>query len=149
MNYKLLAAAFAVGATSLGGCASITEGTHQAITVNTNPPGASCVLNRKEGQIATIASTPGDVVIRKTKYDITVVCDKPGYQQATFMDHSGVEGMTFGNAILGGGIGWAIDSSTGSDNKYESPVNISLVPVQPAMPVAPAEPPAAAPATKP
>jgi len=145
MNYKFLAAAFAVGATSLGGCASITEGTHQAITVNTNPPGASCVLNRKEGQIATIASTPGDVVIRKTKYDITVVCDKPGYQQATFMDHSGVEGMTFGNAILGGGIGWAIDSSTGSDNKYDSPVNISLVPVQPAMPAAP-EP---APATKP
>jgi hypothetical protein len=144
MNYKLLAAAFAVGATSLGGCASITEGTHQAITVNTNPPGASCVLNRKEGQIATIASTPGDVIIRKTKYDITVVCDKPGYQQATFMDHSGVEGMTFGNAILGGGIGWAIDSSTGSDNKYDSPVNVTLVPVQPA---APAD--AAAPATKP
>ena len=145
MNTRLIAA-LAVGATCLGGCASITEGTHQAITVNTNPPGASCVLNRTEGQIAQIASTPDTVTIRKTKHDITVVCDKPGYQTATFLNHSGVEAMTFGNIVVGGGIGWAIDSSTGSDNKYTSPVNISLVPQQASM--APAPAPAPAPASK-
>src|SRR5262249_3554101 len=106
MNTRLIAA-LAVGATCLGGCASITEGTHPALTVNTNPPGASCVLNRTEGQIASIASTPDTVTIRKTKHDITIVCNKPGYQTATFMNHSGVEAMTFGNIVLGGGVGWA------------------------------------------
>ena len=146
MNTKTIAA-LAVAAACLGGCASITEGTHQAITVNTNPPGASCVLNRTEGRIASIASTPDTVTIRKTKHDITIVCDKAGYQTATFMNHSGIEAMTFGNAILGGGIGWAIDSSTGSDNKYTSPVNISLVPEQASMAPAPAPAPAPA-ATK-
>jgi hypothetical protein len=27
---------------------------------------------------------------------------------------------------LGGGIGWAVDSASRADNKYESPVNITL-----------------------
>lgn len=39
-------------------------------------------------------------------------------------------GATFGNIVLGGGIGWAIDSASGADNKYTSPVNITLVPVK-------------------
>ncbi|MFN4088863.1 MAG: hypothetical protein ACK4QW_07435 [Alphaproteobacteria bacterium] len=34
-----------------------------------------------------------------------------------------------GNIILGGGIGWAIDSASGADNKYTSPVNMTLVPL--------------------
>jgi hypothetical protein len=46
--------------------------------------------------------------------------------------------MTFGNIVVGGGIGWAIDSSTGSDNKYTSPVNISMVPEQASAAPAPA-----------
>lgn len=42
-------------------------------------------------------------------------------------------GATFGNIILGGGVGWIIDSASGADNKYTSPVNIPLVPLnQPA-----------------
>ena len=32
--------------------------------------------------------------------------------------------------ILGGGIGWAIDSARGADNKYDSPINITLAPDQ-------------------
>jgi hypothetical protein len=68
------------------------------------------------------------VLIKKTKYDITIVCDRLGFDQATYLNHSGTEGSTFGNIALGGGIGWAIDSAAGADNKYESPVNLTLVP---------------------
>jgi hypothetical protein len=39
-----------------------------------------------------------------------------------------VAGATFGNIVLGRAIGWAIDSASGADNKYESPVNLTLVP---------------------
>ena len=38
---------------------------------------------------------------------------------------SDVAGATVGNIILGG-IGWAIDSASGVDNKYTSPVNIPM-----------------------
>jgi len=125
---------FIVGAvaamTALGGCSSVIEGTSQQITVNTTPPGANCSLNREGVSIARIDPTPGAATIKKTKYDITVVCDKDGYQQASLLNKSGVAGATVGNIILGGGIGWAIDSASGADNKYDTPVNVTLVPNQ-------------------
>ena len=148
----LLCATVVVGAMSIGGCATVIEGTSQEIFVNTNPQGAECSLNRvkdsksKEVVIGRVSPTPGKVKIDKTKYDITIICDKQGYQQATYLDHSGAAGATVGNIILGGGIGWAIDSAAGSDNKYDTPVNITLVPV---MPVPAALPPSPAVATPP
>lgn len=111
---------------TLMGCSSIIEGRTQQIVINTNPPGASCQLVRNGTTVATVTDTPSGVNIEKTKYDIEVRCNKPGYQQATYLNHSGAAGATVGNIILGGGIGWAVDSATGADNKYDSPVNITL-----------------------
>jgi hypothetical protein len=121
-----------------GACSTIIEGRNQQIVVNTNPAGADCGLYRQGLRIATVQNAPGSALIEKTKYDIWVVCVKQGYQQATYFNHSGVAGATVGNIILGGGIGWIVDSATGSDNKYDSPVNMTLVPVQPGQPEAPA-----------
>jgi len=112
----------------LGGCSSIIEGTSQQLVVSTNPPGADCALVRQDVPIARINPTPGAATIEKTKYDITVSCEKEGFEKATYLNHSGADGATFGNIILGGGIGWAIDSASGADNKYDSPVNLTLVP---------------------
>jgi hypothetical protein len=36
--------------------------------------------------------------------------------------------FTFGNIAIGGLIGWGIDSAVGADNKYDSPMNITLNP---------------------
>jgi hypothetical protein len=71
--------------------------------------------------------TPRGFTVKKTKHDIILTCKKDGYQEATYFNKSGAAGATFGNIILGGGIGWAIASASGSDNKYESPMNIALV----------------------
>jgi hypothetical protein len=115
----------------IGGCASILEGTSQDLAINTQPDGASCRLERQGLTIATIDPTPGSVTVEKTKNDIMVYCDKAGFQQATYLNHSGAAGSAFGNAILGGGIGWAVDSATGADNKYTTPMNITMVPNAP------------------
>ena len=131
-----------------GACSSIIEGTSQEIMVNTNPNGAKCVFNREGGVIGTIDTTPAALTVKKTKDDITVVCSKEGYQDASYLNHSGAAGATFGNIILGGGIGWAIDSASGADNKYDTPINITLVPkpqpvtsnTKPAVPAAPSAP---------
>jgi hypothetical protein len=129
MKSKIVAAlAVAVAASCVSGCSSIIEGTSQEILVNTNPPGASCEFVRQGNVIARVAQTPGGVTIKKTKYDIMLKCDKDGYQQGTYLNHSGAAGATFGNIILGGGIGWAIDSASGADNKYDGVVNVTLVP---------------------
>jgi hypothetical protein len=117
-----------VSALSLSACSSIIEGTSQEITINTNPAGANCSLERQGVSIARIDPTPGAATIKKTKYDMIVRCNKEGYQEATYFNKSGSAGATFGNIVAGGGIGWAVDSASGADNKYDSPVNLTLVP---------------------
>jgi hypothetical protein len=127
------ATAAAIAAVCLSGCASIISGTSQEIKVVTNPPGANCELVREGAVIARVDQTPGGATIKKTKHDITLKCHKDGYQEATYLNHSGAEGSTFGNMVLGGGVGWAIDSASGADNHYDGIVNISLVPASAAV----------------
>jgi hypothetical protein len=115
-----------IGLVLLSGCSSIIEGRSQQIMVNTNPEGAMCRFERNGGNIGTLGPTPSSIYIEKTKHDITIVCSKPGYYDATYLNHSGAAGATFGNIVLGGFVGWGIDSATGADNKYDSPVNITL-----------------------
>lgn len=113
-------------AINLAACSTVIDGRSQNILINTNPPGATCTLTRNGEPLGTLSPTPGTVYIEKTKYDLTITCKKPGYETATYLNHSGADGATLGNIILGGGIGWAIDSASGSDNKYDSPVNLTL-----------------------
>lgn len=107
-------------------CASIVDGTSQEITLNTSPKGADCELMRETIPIGRINPTPGTVVVKKTKHDITINCTKKGYEDTSFFLKSGSQDSTWGNIAAGGGIGWAIDSASGADNYYESPVNITL-----------------------
>jgi len=131
------------------GCASIFEGTTQQISVNTSPTGARCTFWRNGGLIGDIAATPGALTVDKSRSELVIVCDKPGYTPATYVNRSGLASMAFAN-ILTGGLAWAVDSSRGADNKYEGAVNLALSPKDPGsqvvLPSSPAEPsPAAAP----
>jgi hypothetical protein len=127
------------------GCSSILAGTSQTITINTNPPGARCELTREGRIIGTVENTPGAVTLKKTKHDIDVVCKKEGFTDTKEFAESGTEGATFGNILLGGAIGWAIDSAAGADNKYPEVVTVNLVPASGVPNKAPARPaPAAA-----
>ena len=128
MIRKIQAAAAVFASICLSGCASIVSGTSQQITINTNPPGASCQYIRDGNVIGRVDQTPGTATIRKTKDDITVKCSKDGYQEASYFNHSGVEPMTYGNAVIGGVVGWGIDSAVGADNRYDDFVNVSMVP---------------------
>jgi hypothetical protein len=107
-------------------CASIIDGTSQEVMINTNPAGADCALEREGAVIARVNPTPAATTIKKTKHDITIKCTKEGYEESTYLNNSGSAGATWGNIVAGGGIGWAVDSAAGADNKYESPVNITL-----------------------
>ena len=124
MRYNTLMAAVAMLAAT--GCSTIIEGKSQNIAINTTPPKASCELTRKEVELGKVDPTPGSITVEKTKDDLTIACKKKGYEETTFIDKSGSAGATFGNIAAGGFIGWGVDSATGADNKYDSPVNITL-----------------------
>ncbi len=113
-------ARFAVCAVALllfQGCASGSEGTDQTITVETSPTGANCRFYRQgTGIVLDQVITPGDVVVEKTEDDMTIECEKEGYETVKATLESEIEGATWGDIILG----WAID--------YPESVNLTLVP---------------------
>ena len=122
-------------AITCAGCAAVFDGVTQEIKVVTNPAGASCVFERQGFPVASVAQTPGSALVQKTKYDITVKCDKPEYEQAVYLNHSGVSAAIAGNIaadiILTAGISSIVDSATGADNKYDTVVNLTLAPRAP------------------
>ena len=110
----------------LTGCASIVDGHTEQILVNTNPSGAVCSFVRNNEPLGSVRPTPNSILVEKTKYDIIIKCNKPGYSEATYFSKSGEDNWVFGNILIGGLVGWGIDSATGSDNYYETPINITL-----------------------
>lgn len=141
------AMAVAFTASCLAGCGTITQGTSQNITITSSPPGGHCELTRKGEHVATLDKTPGTVKVDKTKNDILLNCSMAGYQDASANLESGYGIGTFGNIILGGGIGWAIDSATGADNKYPSSAQVQFIAIGAAPPPAPSPAPAMKPPT--
>ena len=120
---------------SLGACATIIEGTSQEILVSTNPSGASCIFEREGQNIGTVQVTPGALLIKKSKHDITIKCSKEGFETAVYINDSGLaSGSVAGNVaadlLLTAGLSSIIDSASGADNQYTSPVNISMIQVQ-------------------
>lgn len=129
-----LGTAVVLSATILPGCATLLEGTSQEILVSTNPSGASCTLEREGQTIATIATTPSSALIKRRKYDITVRCKKEGFQEAVYINKSGLaSGAVAGNVaadlLLTGGLSSIVDSASGADNQYEGAVNITMIPL--------------------
>ena len=73
------------------------------------------------------------VTVRKSKHDITVRCNKPGFYEATYYNNSGTSAAVAANVavdvILTLGISSIVDSANGADNKYEEMVNITMIPL--------------------
>lgn len=112
----------------LSGCATITKGTSQTVTVNTAPPGAMCTLSRDSNTIAVVNPTPGSIMVEKDKDAISVICKKEGYQDNAGTLASEFQGMTLGNIVFGGLIGVAIDAGSGAMNHYPPMVTVTMIP---------------------
>jgi hypothetical protein len=123
---KRLATAFLL--LSPMGCATITQGSTDTVTVDTRPPGATCELKRDGQVVAYVNPTPGSIQVSKSKDNIAVRCEKDGYQPAVGNIGSEFQAMTFGNVLFGGLIGVAVDAASGAMNEYQPLVTITLVP---------------------
>jgi hypothetical protein len=117
-------------ALGLGACATIVEGTDQTISISTAPTGASCTMVRAGQTIGLITATPGIANIEKSKNDIVVTCSKDEHVDTVRVLSSETQGMTFGNFLLGGGIGFAIDAGSGAMHEYPPVVAMNLPPVE-------------------
>lgn len=116
----LVAAVFA-----LNGCATIVSGPQQSIFIETpHADGAECKLTDSKNGSWRLDSTPGSVFVTKGNGPMNIVCSKKGYEKTVLQVEEGVSGATFGNIILGGGIGILVDAASGAAQKY--PDNVLL-----------------------
>lgn len=113
------------------GCASVTSGKNQALTVQamcggTPLSGASCALSNSKGR--WVVQTPGSVTIQKSYGDLAVECTKDGIKPTVGTFESSSNGGVWGNIVLGGVIGYAIDAGSGAGFDYPQQLTISFDP---------------------
>lgn len=124
--YRVLLPIILLVSICLGGCATIVKGNDQPVSVNTpGAEGALCDLTSPSIGTFTV-KTPGNLNLPKSRKDIAVVCRKECYNEATGIIPSSVAGMTLGNVILGGGIGFVVDAASGAMHKYQSSITVPM-----------------------
>ena len=126
----LLAAAIALPCV---GCASVTRGTTENISIATTPSGATADISGLDTPTACV--TPC-VVQAKRNADITVTINKQGYEPQVIpftkeVPGSGAAGFA-GNILAGGLVGMGVDAVTGAAQDHKpNPVIVTLQPVAP------------------
>lgn len=122
---KAICLCLGLAALGMTGCASVTSGTSQTVTVTPVCEGAvraaSCELLNNKGR--WMLEAPGATVIQKSTADLAVTCrkeDSVGTAVFVSKSNSGV----WGNILVGGLIGYAVDSASGAGFNYpqEMPV---------------------------
>ncbi len=72
-----------VAATCASGCATYRYGTHQAVAVVTDPPGASCRFERHGNVIARIDKTPGEASVERSIFITRLTCSRDDHYDET------------------------------------------------------------------
>ena len=116
------------------GCATVMEGSDQAVNVNTvncEEYGAIiCTLSNKDG--ASTITAPATANVEKTAGALTVSCESRernasgGKATGQSIVDSSYEAMSFGNILAGGFIGVGVDAATGAMWKYPSTVVVPM-----------------------
>jgi len=111
MKHTLLFGISAIILLVIASCATITQGTEQTITINSNVDGAGIYL---EG--ARIGETPFVGKIPKNKDAITI--QKDGYRTHALSFSKSLEPIFWGNIITGGTLGSLTDFASGAAYSY-------------------------------
>jgi len=92
-------------------CATIATGTTQLVTINSNVDGATVSLDG-----VNVGKTPFTGEIKKNGKVVTI--EKEGYKTYTIALSSSLEGLFWGNIIIGGTLGSITDFASGAAYKY-------------------------------
>lgn len=123
-NLKILAIT-AIGLLFLAmtGCATVLRGTEQKMTFNTEPEGATVVVD-------DVKYTTPAVVKLKRKKEHTVLISKEGYRTVKFSMKAEWDGASLISlALPGGSIMFATDTASGADRSLPYVAKMKLQPV--------------------
>ena len=117
--FKILAVTIA--ALGVTGCATVMNGPNIKYETNTTPKGATVVFSN-----GGTCTTPCKISMRRkedSRADITLA----GYDPTYVLIQSKLGGASFGNIILGGGVGAIVDGANGASNRLSpNPMIVQL-----------------------
>jgi hypothetical protein len=111
------------------GCSTIVDSGNQTLNVkalheNKEVTGATCRLQNSKGEWTTV--TPQSVAIKTAWADLEVACRK-GAAVGNKTVKSSAKGSTFGNILIGGGIGALVDAGTGAGYSYPDTFTVDMI----------------------
>ena len=121
-------------AVSLVGCASVMNGSDSAVTIASEPAGASFEVRDATGRMVHSGTTPNTVTLQNGAgyfkgAEYSVLVKKDGYAPQTTTIKPSISGWYFGNILLGGLIGmFAVDPVTGAMFKQPETSHTALAP---------------------
>ncbi|NEX64172.1 hypothetical protein [Noviherbaspirillum galbum] len=129
MPKRLISAGAISSALLVSGCASVSGGNVQSMVVTTaekggrDVAGAECMLSNTKGNWRL--KTPGETTVVRSNTPMTVKCEKESLPAGMATVESATRAAMYGNILVGGLIGAAIDHSSGA--AYEYPVSVKVV----------------------
>ena len=106
---------------ALGGCATVLSGTNVDYAVKTDPAGAQVKFT------TGATCTSPCLIALKRKSDQRVDIAIAGYKPTYVLVQSKLAGGSFGNILLGGGVGAVVDGTNGASNRlYPRPLVVRL-----------------------
>lgn len=121
---KFFVAAAMLSSLPLGGCATVMNGTKVDYAAETVPDQA--LVRYSNGATCT---TPCVLEMRR-KDDLRADITREGFNPTYVLIQSKLGGGSFGNILLGGGVGAVVDGSNGASNRlYPRPLIVRLSPV--------------------
>jgi hypothetical protein len=124
MQKKVILISIVISVTMFSnGCASMFTGTTSNVNVTSTPTGADCSVTGHG------VHTPGNIVLEKSSSDLTINCQKDGYEEGSSKIISSFNTTSLVNilTLYGMVIGFIVDFSTGAAWEYSNQININLV----------------------
>lgn len=109
----------------------MVDGRYQSVVVKTvsgerDVAGAVCTLENNKGTWQTIS--PGAVTVHRAYDDLNVRCEAGGYVTNAGSAPSVSKDLWWGNVVIGGVLGAALDIGDGAAYDYPSPIIVNLQP---------------------
>jgi hypothetical protein len=126
MNKTIFAAALIAPFLMLAGCVSLTQGNEQVIIFHLQPAETQCVASRNGVDISALNADYNELRVSKSKNDLVILCDAPGYQRQTIRLRSETQagGVVGGILLADHGV---TDMATGAMWRYPDEATIVLL----------------------
>jgi hypothetical protein len=105
-------------------CATILQDDSQPVAFSSDPQGAIVSINGMPS-----GTTPCTIMVRRSRGTKMIELKKDGYQTVTMKLEESIDAAAFGNIVLGGVIGGAVDAISGKGTNFKDTVQVKLVPL--------------------